>query len=102
MLLEASKGLIVDGQWKDNPDDENEITTTEPIYTLLESARRMPEVIVILSCKEETSVSRMLADSEEDLKVAFEQKMEKRQADLDKKREEDRAEKKQGLLDDGP
>ena len=62
----------------------------------------MPEVIVILSCKEETSVSRMLADSEEDLKVAFEQKMEKRQADLDKKREEDRAEKKQGLLDDGP
>ena len=36
MLLEASKGLIVDGQWKDNPDDENEITTTEPIYTLLE------------------------------------------------------------------
>ena len=38
----------------------------------------MPEVIVILSCKEEISVSRMLADSEEDLKVAFEQKMEKR------------------------
>ena len=25
MLLEASKGLVIDGQWKDNPDDENEI-----------------------------------------------------------------------------
>ena len=72
MLLEASKGLIIDGQWKDNPDDENEIQTTEPIYTLLENARRMPEVVIILNCKEDISVARRYEDTKEELKIEFE------------------------------
>ena len=65
---------MIDGQWKDNPDDENEITTTEAIYTLLENARRMPEVVVILTCKEDVAMKRALADAEDDLQKEFEEK----------------------------
>ena len=92
-LLQARKGLVIDGQWKANPEDENEIQPTAPIHTLLENARRMPEVVVVLNCKEEVSVARMLTDSEEDLKLEFEQKMQKREEDIKKQRDEAREEK---------
>ncbi len=35
----------------------------------------MPEIVVILKCKEEVSVKRNLDDCEEELKAEFEQKM---------------------------
>jgi hypothetical protein len=36
---------------------------------LLKSARRMPEIVVILKCKDEVAVARNYADDEEDLKA---------------------------------
>ena len=96
-IIEASKALVIDGQWKDNPEDENEIQTTEPYYTLLQNARRMPEVVIILNCKEEVSVDRMLKDSEQSLQEEFEQKTKEREEGIRQKREEDRAEKMKEL-----
>ena len=93
-LLKADKGLVIDGQWKDNPDDENEITTTEAIYTLLENARRMPEVVVILTCKEDVAMKRALADAEDDLQKEFEEKTEKRAQDKKEARDIAREEKR--------
>lgn len=63
---------------------------------MLENARRMPEVVVILSCKEDVAIKRALADAEEDLKKEFEEACQKRDADetqaRDIAREEKRAE----------
>ena len=61
-MIDASKGLIIDGNWR--PEGE------EPEYAipdLLKNSRRMPEIVVVLKCKEEVSISRNMADSEEEL-----------------------------------
>jgi len=98
-IIKADTPLVIDGMWKD--EEDGGINPSEPFYTLLENARRMPEVIVVLNCKEESSVERKLADDEEELKAKFDQQMEEREKARVAKREEDRAAKLAELKEAG-
>ena len=46
----------------------------------------MPEIVIVLKCKEEVSIKRNLADCEDELKAEFERKMEEREANRVKAR----------------
>ena len=65
-VIDTSKGLVIDGNWRPQGEDSE-----YAIPDLLKNARRMPEIVVILKCKEEVSISRNLADCEEELKAEF-------------------------------
>ena len=54
----------------------------------------MPEIVIILKCKEEVSIKRNFADIEDNLKAEFERLMTLREENRVKKREEDRVTKK--------
>ena len=66
-MIDCKKGLIIDGNWRPTGEDAD-----YQLPDLLKNARRMPEIVVILKCKEEVSVKRNLDDCEEDLKAEFE------------------------------
>jgi hypothetical protein len=53
----------------------------------------MPEIVVILKCKEEVSIKRSLADSADEMKAEFERKTNERQANKVKARQDARNEK---------
>ena len=57
----------------------------------------MPEVVIILNCKEDISVSRRYADTLEDMKVDVEQRLKDREEAKIKKRDADREEKRKEL-----
>ena len=91
-IIPAKKGLIMDGNWRPKGDDAE-----YAIPDLLKNARRMPEIVIVLKCKEDVSIKRHMADIEDDLKAEFERLMEEREQNRVKKREEDRAAKKAEL-----
>ena len=74
-VVPSNKGLVIDGNWR--------IGGEEPSYDipdLLKNARRMPEIVIVLKCKEEVSVKRNLADCADDMKAKFERKTNARAA----------------------
>lgn len=91
-IIPAKKGLIMDGNWRPKGEDAD-----YAIPDLLKNARRMPEIVIVLKCKEDVSIKRHMADIEDDLKAEFERLMEEREQNRVKKREEDRAAKKAEL-----
>ena len=91
-VINVDKGLIMDGNWRPKGEDAE-----YQLPDLLKSARRMPEIVVILKCKEEVSIKRTMDDCEDDLKAEFERLMEKREADRVKAREEAKKEKQTEL-----
>ena len=91
-IIDVKSSLVIDGNWRQKGEDAE-----YNLPDLLKNARRMPEIVIVLKCKEDISVKRNLADCEEDLKAEFEKKMEDREAERVKKREEARNEKKQEL-----
>ena len=88
-VIPVKKGLIIDGNWRPKGEDSE-----YAIPDLLKNARRMPEIVIVLKCKEDVSIKRHMADIEEELKAEFERLMEEREKNRIKKREEDRATKK--------
>ena len=82
-IIENKKGLVMDGNWRQSGED-----VEYNLPDLLKNSRRMPEIVVVLKCKEEVSVSRNLADCEDDLKVEFERRMAEREANRVKARED--------------
>jgi hypothetical protein len=57
-VLDANKGLIIDGNWTTIPED----AVSAPLMDLLLDARRMPEMFIILRCKEDTTFARCRDD----------------------------------------
>jgi len=64
-MMPANKGLIIDGNWA-----PAEGTVDTPIEKMLEDARKMPEMLIVLKCKVETTFERCLDD--EKVKEDFE------------------------------
>ena len=91
-IIPASNGLVIDGNWRSTGED-----TSYDIPDLLKSSRRMPEIVVILKCKEEVSIKRDFADCEQDMKAEFERKMEERRVGKVKARLDARTEKLEEL-----
>jgi len=91
-IIPASNGLVIDGNWRATGED-----SSYDIPDLLKSARRMPEIVVILKCKEEVSIKRDFADCEQEMVAEFERKMEERRVGKVKARLDARTEKLEEL-----
>ena len=87
----------MDGSWRPKGEDA-EYTLPD----LLKNSRRMPEIVIVLKCKEEVSISRHMADIEDDLKAKFEKAIEDREAARVKRRQEAKDEKLKELDESPP
>ena len=87
----------MDGCWRPKGEDA-EYTLPD----LLKNSRRMPEIVIVLKCKEEVSISRHMADIEDDLKAKFEKAIEDREAARVKRRQEAKDEKLKELDESPP
>lgn len=91
-IIAAEKGYIMDGNWRSTAEDAEYV-----LPDLLKNSRRMPEIVVILKCKEEVSIKRNMDDCMDDLKAEFENRMKEREENRVKAREEARKEKQAEL-----
>lgn len=91
-VIENKKGLIIDGNWRPKGEDAE-----YQLPDLLKNARRIPEIVVILKCKEDVAIKRNLADSEETLQAEFERKNLEREQKKTADREQARKEKMEEL-----
>jgi len=108
-VINTNKGIILDGNWhapiKDDFGFEEEGEAQEAVEVeyvlpdLLKQARRMPEIVVILRCKEDAAIKRNFEDDEEKLKAMLEEELAKREKKRVDEREKGRQEKMQELAD---
>lgn len=84
IILDSTKSLVIDGNWTTLPED----AVTLPLQEILQESRRMPEVVVVLRCKEPTTFNRCLDKGE--IQREYERLMEERAAEAAKRRAEDR------------
>ena len=94
MILSAEKSLVIDGNWTSLPED----TVGLPLHELLFEARRTPEIVIVLRCKEETTLKRCIDEAA--IKLKYEQIVKERKAAADKKRDEDKEVKRAELLEE--
>lgn len=85
-IMPSAKPLIIDGHWTTMPEDL-EVSLAD---TLVE-ARRTPEVVIILRCKEASTFKRCIFDDE--IKKEYEADCKKRDAEIKAAFEKDREEK---------
>lgn len=93
-LIDSKKGLVIDGHWTTLPEDSVET----PLFDLLLNSKRMPEIVIILKCKEESSFARLVF--EDKIKAKFDEIMAKRKSDADKKRADARKEAMDAKLEE--
>lgn len=90
-IMPADKPLVMDGNWttvgKEIPEDYDPVVLQETLC----NARRTPEVVVILKCKEATTFDRCIFKDQ--IKAEFDRDYQKRKDDLKAARDKDRAEK---------
>jgi len=84
MILDSNKGLVIDGTW-DLPEDT---TVTQPLHDLLFESRRVPEIVIILKCKEQATFQRMI--DAVSIKAEYDRLMKERAEKRKLQREEDR------------
>lgn len=92
-IIPHKQPLVMDGNWTTLPEDL-EVNLAD---TLVE-ARRTPEVVVVLKCKEANTFKRCIDDTA--IKREYEADCKKRQAEIDSKFEEDRKEKLKELAEE--
>lgn len=91
-LMDASKGYVIDGSWRDVPEGALE---TPELSDLLLNSRRVPEIVIILRCKKPTTFKRLI-DTEK-IKAEYDRLMEIRQKKREAERIEKRAAKEEAL-----
>ena len=102
-IIDNTKGIIMDGNWRagikddfgfDEEDADKEAPEVEYVLPeLLKNSRRMPEIVVILKCKDDAAVNRNYADDEDLLKKLLEEEVAKREKKRVDAREAARQEK---------
>jgi adenylate/nucleoside-diphosphate kinase len=85
-IMPAAKPIVMDGHWTTMPEDL-ELNLPD---TLVE-ARRTPEVVIILRCKEASTFTRRIDDA--DIKMKYVADCKKREEEMKAACEKDRAEK---------
>lgn len=85
-IMPSNKPSVIDGHWTTMPEDL-EISLAD---TLIE-ARRTPEVVIILKCKEASTFKRCIFDDE--IKKEYEADCKKRDAEIKAAFEKDREDK---------
>lgn len=60
MILDSSKGLVIDGTWNGFPEEAVTATDGAGYANLLTESRRAPELVVVLKCKEAAAFERLI------------------------------------------
>ena len=84
MIYENSKGYIIDGNWREIPEG----TISQSFTDLLFESRRVPEVVIILKCKEKATFDRCI--DRVTIRDAYNKLMEARDNERQKLRQEER------------
>lgn len=82
MIYDNSKGYIIDGTWRDLPED----AVSQSLQDLLIESRRVPEIVIILKCKEKATFDRLI--DRDALKAEYDRLMEAREAEKKRIRDE--------------
>lgn len=86
-IYDNIKGYVIDGNWRDLPEG----TIAHPnLHELLFESRRVPEVVIIMKCKEKATFDRCI--DRQSIRDAFDKLIEAREAEKAKVRAELRAE----------
>lgn len=93
-LVDSKKGLIIDGHWTTLPEGAVE----KSLYDLLLESKRMPEIVVVIKCKEDSTYARCVFKDK--IKAKFEEIMAKRKADSARKRADARKEAMDAKLEE--
>jgi hypothetical protein len=77
--MPSDKGYIIDGSWRNFPEEAVSAVDGPGFSSLMYDARRAPELIIILKCNDENAKDRMIdkvaiQKKFDDLMVAFEKK----------------------------
>ena len=75
-MLDAKKGYVIDGTWANLPEDAGVAMT---LQDLLFESRRVPEVVVVIKCKEQNTFKRLIDEAA--IKEEYERLMAKRAED---------------------
>jgi len=97
MILDANKGLIIDGTWNGFPEETVLAADGGAFANLLTEARVAPELVVVLKCKEQAAFDRLIDDAA--IEAEHARLMAERAEAAKKKREEDRATKLQEVTE---
>lgn len=84
MIFDSSKGYVIDGCWRDLPEG----VIGQSLQDLLFESRRVPEIVVILKCKEAATFKRII--NSDAIKAEYDRLMELRAAERKKVRDEER------------
>ena len=84
-IFDSSKGYIIDGTWRDLPEG----AVSQNLQDLLFESRRVPEIVIVLKCKEQTTFNRII--KYDAIKAEYERLMEARANERKRIREEERA-----------
>jgi hypothetical protein len=91
MIYDSSKGFIIDGSWRDIPEG----AINQNLQDLLFESRRVPEIVIILKCKEQTTFQRLI--NHDEIKAQYDRDMEARANERARIRAEDRDKFIEGL-----
>lgn len=91
MIIDAKKGLIIDGTWNGFEEDQVVAGEGAAFAQLLIDSRRAPELFIILKCNEQNAFDRLI--DEKATKELYEKLMKERDERIKKEREEARLEK---------
>jgi hypothetical protein len=84
MIYDNSKGYIIDGSWRELPEG----AVMQPVQDIMFGARRVPEVVIILKCKEKATFDRLI--NREAIRAEFNRLIELREAEKKRLRDQDR------------
>lgn len=88
VFADTSKSQIIDGTWNGFPEELVTVTDGAGFVQLLADSRRLPEVIIALSCNEKKAVERMI--DYKAIQKEFDDKNDAREAEITKLRDEAR------------
>ena len=86
-ILDANDGLVIDGTWTDLPEE----SVSQSLQELLFESRRLPEIVIMLKCKEKSTFDRII--DYDAIQLEYDNKMKEREEERLRVREEDRQKK---------
>lgn len=92
--MDASKGLIIDGSWRKMSEEDK--MDAEAFEKLLVGSRRMPEIVVILRCSEDSTHKRLIDFAA--IKKEYDSLMSLRNMERARVREEERKKEEDRLI----
>lgn len=98
VFADTSKSLLIDGTWNGFPEELVTVTDGAGFIQLLADSRRIPEVIIALSCSEKKAVERMI--DYKAIQAEYDEKNDAREAEIKKLKDEAREARRNELQEE--